>query len=226
MKPIKQTKNIKELTRKDNIKNYLLFRLSVESALDEVKNKIKENLAPYKTKITETKNISLQKINFYITLFKPNFKKDNISDEIFSTLINSFDYTAQNYIDNEKIIKDYIKFNIESQIELNKLRASIRQEIKEYKETNKNSINFNAAENAFIELRKNIKESKLDINYMNDLYEAREVAKEIMDSEMKIETAVPRPKKQPKPKKHKFTEKEILEILLGNKEIKESIEKL
>lgn len=226
MKPIKQTKNIKELTRKDNIKNYLLFRLSVENVLDDMKNKIKENLAPHKAKITEAKNVSLQKINFYITLFKPNFKKDNISDEIFSTLINSFDYTAQNYIDNEKIIKDYIKFNIESQIELNKLRASIRQEIKEYKETNKNSINFNAAENAFIELRKNIKESKLDVNYMNDLYEAREVAKEIMDSEMKIETVVPRPKKQPKPKKHKFTEKEILEILMGNKEIRENIDKL
>ena len=61
---------------------------------------------------------------------------------------------------------------------------------------------------------------------MKDLDEAREVAKEIILSEMNIEAKTLKPKKQPKPKKHKFTEKEILEILMGNKEIRENIDKL
>ena len=212
--------------RKENIRAYLLFRLSVEKTIDMLKEDIKNRINTVKHKISETKNVSLQKINFYITLFKPNFKKDNIQDEIFKTLIESFEYSPQTYIDNETIIKDYIKVNIETQLELAKLRASVRAEIKEYKENNKNTINFNAAEGAFVEIRRVIKEYIIDPNYMKDLDEAREVAKEIILSEMNIEAKILKPKKQPKPKKHKFTEKEILEILMGNKEIRENIDKL
>lgn len=206
--------------RKENIKAYLLFRLSVEKTIDNLKEDIKNRINPIKSKISETKNVSVQKINFYITLFKPNFKKDNIQDEIFKTLIESFEYSPQAYIDNEIIIKNYIKVSIETQLELARLRASVRAEIKEYKENNKNIINFNAAEGAFVEIRRTIKEHIIDPNYMQDLDEAREVAKEIILSEMNIEA------KTLKPKKHKFTEKEILEILMGNKEIRENIDKL
>ena len=54
--------------RKENIRAYLLFRLSVEKTIDNLKEDIKNRINPIKSKISETKNVSLQKINFYITL--------------------------------------------------------------------------------------------------------------------------------------------------------------
>lgn len=219
-------------TRKDNIKNYLILRLNLETKIDTLKETIKNNLKKYKIKISEIQNVSLQKIDFNITLFKSIFKENNLDKlqvEIFENLLRTFEYSVQeHYKENEILIKEYIKENIKNQLELKKLRTEIRTEIKEYRETNKGTINFNAAETAFVEMRRNLKEAKLDENYLYDLEEAREVTNNIINEELKVPGSLLKIKQEEikKPKKHKFTEKEILAILMGSPEIKESIEKL
>lgn len=223
---------MKITTKKDNIKNYLILRLNLENKIDTLKETIKNNLKNYKIKISELQNVSLQKIDFNITLFKSIFKESNLDKlqvEIFENLLRTFEYSVQeHYKSNEIIIKEYIKENIKNQLELKRLRTEIRTEIKEYRETNKGTINFNAAETAFVEMRRNLKEAKVDENYLSELENSREVAKEIIQEELKIPGSFLKVKQEKikKPKKHKFTEKEILAILMSSPEIKESIEKL
>lgn len=226
---------MKNTTKKDNIKNYLLLRLNLEAKIDILKETIKNNLKNYKTKISEIQNVSLQKIDFNITLFKSIFKENNINtlqNDIFENLLRTFEYSVQqHYKENEILIKEYIKENIKNKLELKRLRTEIRTEIKEYRETNKGTINFNAAETAFVEMRRNLKEAKDNEKYLYELEEMREVAKEIIQEELKVPGSLLKIKqeeikKPKKPKKHKFTEKEILAILMSSPEIKESIEKL
>ena len=221
-----------KLTKKDNIKNYLLFRNEIEMSIDALKSEVKNNLKQYKDELSKLSNVSIQKIEFYITLFKKNFKSIEITtNEIFETLISQFDYnqSSEHYRLNEIIIKDYIKESLELQIRLQNYRKLKRKEIKEYRELNKGLINFNAAENSFVEMRRTLKQIELDENYINELTECREVAdsliKEIKNNP-NFNSNLIKTQKQSKPKRIKFSEKDILNILMGSKEIQEQIKRL
>ena len=221
-----------KLTKKDNIKNYLLFRNEIEMSIDALKSEVKNNLKQYKDELSKLSNVSIQKIEFYITLFKKNFKSIEITtNEIFETLISQFDYnqSSEHYRLNEIIIKDYIKESLELQIRLQNYRKLKRKEIKEYRELNKGLINFNAAENSFVEMRRTLKQIELDENYINELTECREVAdsliKEIKNNS-NMNSNLIKTQKQSKPKRIKFSEKDILNILMGSKEIQEQIKRL
>ena len=218
---------MKNKIKKDNIKNYLLFRITIEDSIDNLRIKLKENLKLYKDKIVKIPNISVQKIEFYTTLYKKNFKSvEKTTNEVFDTLINQFDYvrTSMNYKANETIIKEYILKSLTSWIELQEFRKSKRFEIKSYREENKGQINFNAAENSFVEMRRNMKHLDEE-NYLEDLKECREVA-DLLIKEKKptIETIkLEKPKKQ---KPYKMTETEIIQMLFSNNEIKEQLNQL
>lgn len=221
-----------KLTKKDNIKNYLLFRNEIEMSIDALKSEVKNNLKQYKDELSKLSNVSIQKIEFYITLFKKNFKSIEITtNEIFETLISQFDYnqSSEHYRLNEIIIKDYIKESLELQIRLQNYRKLKRKEIKEYRELNKGLINFNAAENSFVEMRRTLKQIELDENYINELTECREVAdsliKEIKNNP-NMNSNLIKTQKQSKSKRIKFSEKDILNILMGSKEIQEQIKRL
>ena len=221
-----------KLTKKDNIKNYLLFRNEIEMSIDALKIEVKNNLKQYKDELSKLSNVSIQKIEFYITLFKKNFKSIEITtNEIFETLISQFDYnqSSEHYRLNEIIIKDYIKESLELQIRLQNYRKLKRKEIKEYRELNKGLINFNAAENSFVEMRRTLKQIELDENYINELTECREVAdsliKEIKNNP-NMNSNLIKTQKQSKSKRIKFSEKDILNILMGSKEIQEQIKRL
>lgn len=215
---------MKNKIKKDNIKNYLLFRIAIEDSIDDLRMKLKEDLKLYKDKIVKTPNISVQKIEFYITLYKKNFKSIEITtNEVFDTLINQFDYiqTSMNYKANETIIKEYILKSLTGWIELQEFRKSKRFEIKSYREENKGKINFNAAENSFVEMRRNMKHINEE-NYLEDLKECREVVESLMKE--KIPTVkLEKPKKQ---KPYKMTEAEIIQMMFSNKEIKEQLNQL
>ena len=168
---------MKNKIKKDNIKNYLLFRIAIEDSIDDLRIRLKDDLKLYKDKIVKIPNISVQKIEFYTTLYKKNFKSvEKTTNEVFDTLISQFDYIqpSMNYKANETIIKEYILKSLTGWIELQEFRKSKRFEIKSYREENKAKMNFNAAENSFIEMRRNMKHINEE-NYLEDLKECREV---------------------------------------------------
>lgn len=218
---------MKNKIKKDNIKNYLLFRIAIESSIDALRMRLKEDLKLYKDKIVKIPNISVQKIEFYTTLYKKNFKSIEITtNEVFDTLISQFDYiqTSMNYKTNERIIKEYILKSLTGWIELQEFRKLKRFEIKSYREENKGKINFNAAENSFVEMRRNIKHINEE-NYLEDLKECREVVDLLIkETNPSIETIkLEKPKKQ---KPYKMTEAEIIQMLFSNNEIKEQLNQL
>ena len=218
---------MKNKTKKDNIKNYLLFRIAIEDSIDDLRIRLKDDLKLCKDKIVKIPNISVQKIEFYTTLYKKNFKSvEKTTNEVFDTLINQFDYiqTSMNYKANETIIKEYILKSLTGWIELQEFRKSKRFEIKSYREENKGQINFNAAENSFVEMRRNMKHINEE-NYLEDLKECREVVDLLIkDKNPTIKTIkLEKPKKQ---KPYKMTEAEIIQMMFSSKEIKEQLNQL
>ena len=221
---------MKNKIKKDNIKNYLLFRIAIEDSIDDLRIRLKDDLKLYKDKIVKIPNISVQKIEFYTTLYKKNFKSvEKTTNEVFDTLINQFDYiqTSMNYKANETIIKEYILKSLAGWVELQEFRKSKRFEIKSYREENKGQINFNAAENSFVEMRRNMKHINEE-NYLEDLKECREVVDSLIKEKNPATTAfktikLEKPKKQ---KPYKMTEAEIIQMMFSNKEIKEQLNQL
>lgn len=225
-------------TKKENIKKYLIFRNNLEKELDKTKLKIKNDIKEYKDNIHKLNNVSLQKINYYISLFKSKFLSSDINklcDTIFEFMLDSFEYNkaVENYKAHEKIIKEYISVNISLQIELKNHRNKIREDIKNYRTENKGQFNFNAAENAFVEMRRNIKNIS-ECSYLEDLKISREVVDELIkisdeyieNTKSKENIAKLENNNVKKPKKkitYKMTEAEILQMMFGNKEIAETI---
>ena len=218
---------MKNKIKKDNIKNYLLFRITVEDSIDDLRIRLKEDLKLCKDKIVKIPNISVQKIEFYTTLYKKNFKSvEKTTNKVFDTLISQFDYiqSSINYKANETIIKEYILKSLTGWIELQEFRKSKRFEIKSYREENKGQINFNAAENSFVEMRRNMRHINEE-NYLEDLKECREVVDLLIkEKNPTIETIkLEKPKKQ---KPYKMTEAEIIQMMFSSKEIKEQLNQL
>ena len=218
---------MKNKIKKDNIKNYLLFRIAIEDSIDDLRIRLKDNLKLCKDKIVKIPNISVQKIEFYTTLYKKNFKSvEKTTNEVFDTLINQFDYIqpSMNYKANETIIKEYILKSLTGWIELQEFIKSKRFEIKSYREENKGQINFNAAENSFVEMRRNTKHINEE-NYLEDLKECREVVDLLIKDKNSTITTIKleKPKKQ---KPYKMTEAEIIQMMFSSKEIKEQLNQL
>lgn len=215
--------------RKENIRNYILFRNKLEDELDEVKNTTKNNIKSYKLKLKDL-DISVQKVDKHITMFKNEISEKNIklvSEKIFKYLVHSFEYisAAENYTKCEEQIKEYICDYLNSILELKTYRTHTRNEMKEYRNRNKGQFNFNSAEHAFVEMRRNLKNYQEE-DYLDDLKLSREVADEIMKeiiNSPKTEIKLEKPKK---PKKYKMTEMEVLQMIFGNKDMLESIKKL
>ena len=217
--------------RKENIRNYILFRNKLEDELDEVKNTTKNNIKSYKLKLKDL-DISVQKVDKHITMFKNEISEKNIkltSEKIFKYLVESFEYisSAENYKKCEEQIKEYISDYLNSILELKLYRSYIRNEMKEYRNRNKGQFNFNSAEHAFVEMRRNLKNYTED-DYLDDLKLSREVADEIMQEIISNPTKIAQVKieKPKKPKKYKMTEMEVLQMIFGNKDMLESIKKL
>ena len=217
--------------RKENIRNYILFRNKLEDELDEVKNITKNNIKNYKLKLKDL-DISVQKVDKHITMFKNEISEKNIkviTERVFKYLVQSFEYanSAENYTKCEEQIKEYISNYLNSILELKTYRTNIRNEIKFYRDRNKGQFNFNSAEHAFVEMRRNLKNYQED-DYLDDLKLSREVADEIMQEIISNPTKIIQVKieKPKKPKKYKMTEMEVLQMIFGNKDMLESIKKL
>lgn len=218
---------MKNKIKKDNIKNYLLFRISIEDSIDDLRIKLKDDIKLCKDKIAKIPNISVQKIEFYTTLYKKNFKSvEKTTNEVFDTLISQFDYiqTSMNYKTNETIIKEYILKSLTGWIELQEFRKSKRFEIKSYREENKGIINFNSAENSFVEMRRNLKHINEE-NYLEDLKECREVVDLLIKEKNQIIKTI-KLEKSKKQKPYKMSEVEIIQMMFSSKEIKEQLNQL
>lgn len=120
-------------------KEYFKLRKTNDKRISNLKSVHKDKKLNLIYDIKQLKNVSIQKIDYNITLYKSSVKENNIfdiSNKVYLSLINTFEYNiSKYYINNKEVIINYIieVYKMQLQIiELNKeLNSTINQFIKD-----------------------------------------------------------------------------------------------
>lgn len=178
------------LNLNDIRKEYFIFRRNQDEILENKKLELLKKKKEEQKNIESKKYISLQKINFHISLYKNNIKRKNkekLSLSIYETLLTTFSYDVQEkYESRKEIIMNYIANTLENILDLKELRASQKIELIDYKETLKGKINLQALESAYVEMKRTLSNFKYGSDkqefyeYKKELQESRKVADEMV----------------------------------------------
>lgn len=172
-------------------RNYLTLRLNNDKELSKLKTIHSKQKSELSYCIKQIKNISIQKIDFNICLYKENIKDNNIdeiSDKTFKSLISSFEYNCDtHYIINKDIILNYIKSLFKIKIEVINLNKGLTLKLNNFiKDNNINKYNLVKLVSLYQEVKRNISVYKNSCDTLNDfkLYQSEKDELSIISEEL------------------------------------------
>lgn len=141
---------------------YFRLRKSNDKRIAELKSVQKDEKSKLIYDMKQLKNVSLQKIDYNVSIYKADVKEENVisfSNKAYESMINTFDYNISKYYDsNKEIIIDYISKIYKMQLEMKKLNKELSFILSKFvKDNNINTYRLARLVKSYQEIKNDLK---------------------------------------------------------------------
>lgn len=121
--------------------SYFKLRKSNDKRISDLKSVHKDEKSKIIYDMKQLNNISLQKIDYNVSMYKNDVKEENdiydISNKAYDSMLNSFEYYNRRYYENKKeAIIDYISKIYKMKLEMSKLNKDLSSNLSKFVKDN------------------------------------------------------------------------------------------